>query len=100
LVRQGNNNRGASARNTTVPLSTTVTFEVGEYWVSDPNDKSWNGTFPCSKLMAADFDKDDKLTLPPVILVMLLTLQYGETTNCWRYHLWILFEILLVPLLI
>jgi hypothetical protein len=39
------------------------------------------------KLMAADFDKDDKLTLPPVILVMLLTLQYGETNNCWDINL-------------
>ncbi|OYY99349.1 MAG: hypothetical protein B7Y37_14320, partial [Sphingobacteriia bacterium 28-36-52] len=58
---QGSNNRGASARNTTIPGSTTVTFEPAEYWASDdPNDALGVGQYPY-RLMMADFDKDDKI---------------------------------------
>jgi len=57
---QGGSNRGASARNITVPGSTTVAFEAAEYWSSDDASIDGGGDYPY-RLVMGDFDGDEKI---------------------------------------
>jgi hypothetical protein len=57
---QGGPSQGASARNITVPGSTTVAFETPEYWSSDDASIGGGGDYPY-RLVMADFDGDEKI---------------------------------------
>jgi hypothetical protein len=57
---QGNDNRGASARNVTLVGSMTVVFQAAEYWTSDDLSLVGTGEYPY-RLVMADFDGDEKI---------------------------------------